>query len=325
VARALGLHSQVFTFEELHFFERLWTASDRAQRLTDQRAADLAARLLCIQRDGILFQGELHRFRNSALEILQSLADTHLTRERIFESFLSYEARQHGKRVACDQTPRNVFYIKEILELYSAARVLVMVRDPRDVLASQKHKWKMRFQGLNTDPIREALRLKVNYHPVTTSMLWNAAVQAGDQWATHPRVRILRFEDLLACPETEMSAVCEFCQLPFEPGTLEVPQVNSSYTGSTPSRRGFTADASGGWRHGRLSAAEIFLCQKITAHGMSRHGYSATSVRPHVSSLATSLALLPVKLGLALVFNLTQTRSIREALRRRLNLAERQG
>jgi hypothetical protein len=325
MATALGLHSQVFTFKELHFFERVWAASDRDQMLPSERAVGLAARLLCIQRDGILFQGDERRFRAGAKEIIHGLADSELTAERVFEEFLGFEANQHNKRFACDQTPRNVFYIKEILELYPTARVIVMVRDPRDVLASQKHKWKMRFKGLNADPIAEAVRLKVNYHPVTTSMLWNAAANAGARWDTHPRVRILRFEDLVTAPEAEMAAICEFCLIPFELGMLQVPQVNSSYAPNNPNRRGFSADAAGGWQRGRLSPAEIYLCQRITAEGMRRHGYAAATVQPNIASLVASLALLPLKLGLALAFNLTQTRNVRDALKRRLNLARGQG
>jgi hypothetical protein len=129
----------------------------------------------------------------------------------------------------------------------------------------------------------------------------------------------------VASPETELSAVCEFCELPFEASTLKVPHVNSSYAAKDSSWRGFSADAAGSWRRGRLSPSEVFLCQRITANGMVQHRYSAVTVQPNVVNVAISLALLPLKLSLALVFNFTQARNIRQALKRRLHLAGRQG
>ncbi|NIP95612.1 MAG: sulfotransferase, partial [Akkermansiaceae bacterium] len=44
---------------------------------------------------------------------------------------------EEGKRIPCTQTPRNVYYLREILGAYPDARVIWMVRDPRAVLCSQ--------------------------------------------------------------------------------------------------------------------------------------------------------------------------------------------
>lgn len=46
-----------------------------------------------------------------------------------------------------------------------------MVRDPRDVLLSQKYKWKIRFLGANNIPYREVLRCWANYHPIAIAKL----------------------------------------------------------------------------------------------------------------------------------------------------------
>ena len=46
------------------------------------------------------------------------------------------------KKWAGDQTPRHVFYIGELIEMYPGAKFVHMVRDPRAVLLSQKRKWK---------------------------------------------------------------------------------------------------------------------------------------------------------------------------------------
>ena len=44
-----------------------------------------------------------------------------------------------------------------------------MIRDPRDVMLSQKNKWKRRFLGAKQIPLREVVRSYVNYNPILIS------------------------------------------------------------------------------------------------------------------------------------------------------------
>lgn len=318
MGRILGGHPLVFTLGELHFFEQLWSSGETGDRVSEDEAIRLASRLLCIQRDGYLRQGDPLRFRAEARELLRSGPPRALSAAGVFERFLLHEAAKNGKTVPCDQTPRNVFYIGEILRLYPRARVINMVRDPRDVLLSQKRKWKRRFLGASGIPLKEALRAWVNYHPVVISKLWNASVRSADRFADHARVHSLRFEDLLADPEGEIGTVCEFLGISFEQSLLEVPQVGSSSGLDHPERRGIARDRAGSWKKGGLSAAEVFLCQKVTGRLMRRYGYPVKPVAPNALAVAGSAVALPAKLALALLANLGRMKSIRETLRRRL-------
>ncbi len=317
LGRVLGLNSHVFTFEELHFFEQIWSASEIDRSISAKVSAHLMARLLSHQRRGILNRPDWRHFLPEAESIIRTNPGTQ-SAAQVFRVFLSDESAKMGKEVPCDQTPRNVYYIGDILRLYPAARIVIMVRDPRDVLASQKHKWKMRFLGFNRDPILEAVRLKANYHPVTTSLLWNAAVRAGDRHAADERVCTVRFEDILENPSQEIRRLCEFLGLPFERGMLNVPHVNSSYERPNEEERGITKTPIGRWRQaGVLSPTELYICQRLTSAGMARYGYHAADVRPAALGVGLSLATLPVKGGLALLLNADKVRSLPQALRRR--------
>ena len=318
VGRALGRHPLVFTLGEIHFFEQLQSSDGVDARIPETDAARLAAQLLCIQHDGYLNQGDPARFHAEARAILLS-ASRRTTASGVFEGFLLHEAAKSGKAVPCDQTPRNVFYIGEILRLYPRARVVNLIRDPRDVLLSQKRKWKRRSLGAKDIPFGEALRSWANYHPVVTSALWNASVRAADRFAGHERVRSLRFEDLLTDPKSELAGVCGFLGLPFDENMLEVPQVGSSSGPDRPNRRGIDRSRAGSWRNGGLSDAEVFLCQKVTGSFMRRHGYPVEPIVPNALRLVGSVLALPPKLALALAMNLGRIKSFREALRRRLS------
>ena len=96
--------------------------------------------------------------------------------------FLSEITKKHGKIIACTQTPNNLFYIKDILQEYPHAKVINMVRDNRDVLLSQKHKWKRKFLGAQGIPLFESFRSMFNYHPITTSLVWNSSLSVTERF-----------------------------------------------------------------------------------------------------------------------------------------------
>jgi omega-hydroxy-beta-dihydromenaquinone-9 sulfotransferase len=318
MGRILGKHPEIFTFHELHFFEQLWTPTEQSQYLAKPEAERLAARLLCIQRDGYLTQGEISRFWEESQDLIASIQEKTLTPTDVYEAFVRYETAKHAKRIPCDQTPRNVFYIGEILELYPEARIINMIRDPRDVLLSQKGKWKRRSLGANNIPRQEAIRSWINYHPIIISQLWNASIRAAERFADRDRVYALRFEDLLANPEETVQKICQFISISFEKSLLEIPQIGSSCGVDRPEQTGINPDRAGSWQKGGLNSVELFLCQKITNTLMERNGYKSVPVSPHPLALAYSLTSVGVKLTLALLFNLKRMRNITETIRRRL-------
>ena len=318
MGRILGNQPEVFTFHELHFFEQLWTPSDKNRYLHKAEAEQLAARLLCIQRDGYLTQGNLDRFLEESKELVAEIHEKTLTSAGVFAAFLHYEVVRHSKRIPCDQTPRNVFYIGEILELYPEARIINMIRDPRDVLLSQKGKWKRRSLGAMNIPQKEVFRSWINYHPIIISKLWNASIRAGERFAEDDRIHTLHFEHLLKNPEKAVQEVCGFLNLPFDKSLLEIPQIGSSYTADRPDQKGINRERAGSWQQGELNLEEIFWCQKITKVLMEQNGYKSVSVEPTFFGLVYSLASFFVKLTLAILFNLKRMRNITETIKRRL-------
>ena len=332
MGRILGKHPDVYTFGELHFFGQLW-APTFSSTLGRQAAEELASQLLCIQREGYRTHGNPHRFLEEARTFLGTLPEFReqgggeATPDALFSAFLHYEAFQHNKAVPCDQTPRNVFYIDEILRFYPQAKIINMIRDPRDVLLSQKRKWKRRFLGGSDMPIKETFRDWMNYHPITISHIWCTAVNAAEQFVQHERVISIYFEELLARPETTVLRVCEFVGITYTDSMLKVPQVGSSVAEDQPQQLGINPSRAHSWRSdttkGELSSAEIYLNQTITAALMKKHNYSAVSVRPNIASLALHLLTFPMKLAGAFLFNLDRVKNIRETLKRRFRYSLR--
>ncbi len=314
LARVLGRHPDVFTLKELHFFEQLWVPRRVSEALSDAQALRLASVLYRNQRAGLLSPTPAGAYVRPALALLK---ERRMTAPELFQAFVYAETRAHGRLYPCDHTPRNVFYMGDILRLYPEARVVVMLRDPRDVLASQKHKWKTALSHRRDVPPREGLRYRINFHPITTSLLWRAAIKAGRRSSSHHRVFMIRFEDLVQHPARHVRELCTFLGIAYHRHLLDVTRTNSSFTSDAPV--GFDTATVGRWKAGNaLTATELFLCQRLCEPYMTELGYTIAPARPSPIGLATAIGAFPAKTALAVAANLGRYRSLPRAVARRV-------
>jgi len=317
MSRIIGRHESVFTFDELHFFEELWSPENGPENIVPSKASYLFARLLNIQRNGYLTRGKVEEFLSESSSVLEKLPQP-FSPVAVFAAFLKYESERNGKCRPCDQTPQNILYIHEILESFPEARIIHIVRDPRDILLSQKNRWKRPFLSTNI-PKKESIRYWLNYHPITISSLWKANLSAAKRYTSDCRVREVRYEDLIANPEGVLSGICQFVNLDYSVTLLQVPRIGSSNAQDSPEILGIDTSKSQNWRRGGLREIEIFWCQLINQSLMVDYDYEfcVTSVSP--ISMAFSLVVLPMKLALAFPLNLSRVRNIKAAIKRRLS------
>ena len=324
MGRILGNHPDVFTFGELHFFGQLWSPAI-ASNINLSDAEQLVAKLLCLQREGYRTHGNSNSHLEEARLFCKTFSNHTISPEDIFGKFLFHEADLHGKSIPCDQTPRNIFYVNEILTSYPECRIINMIRDPRDVLSSQKQKWKRRFLGGSDMPIKESFRDWINYHPITISKIWNTAVTAGDRYACNERLITIYFENLLVNPEDTVSRICEFIGIQYTSKMLLVPQVGSSVNTDRPEQIGINPKRAEKWnkdklKESHLNSAELYFCQKINEKLMKTHNYELISFFPNLLLIIVYLFSFPLKLITAFIYNLDRIKNIRETLKRRLQL-----
>jgi hypothetical protein len=274
--------------------------------------------LLAIQREGYPWGGDSKDFVGEAATLLAGMPAGDRSALAIYRGLLASETRRAGKRIPCEQTPRNVFFLPDIMRLEPGVRVVNMVRDPRDVLLSQRQRWRRRQLGAHRMPWYEGLRSRINYHPITITRLWSSAVDAGDAVAGDARVVTVRFEDLTTHPEGEVRRVCETLGLEFTADLLAVPRIGSSREADEPDRTGIRESASGGWAREGLSSEEVFLCERVAAKQMGRHRFDASGKRPRVFPLAWQLLRFPLHLAGVVLVNFTRVRNPVAAFRRRL-------
>lgn len=315
--RILNNHTLVHGINEPHFYETLWAPGDEGRALSRQQGLELMERLITRQREGFFADVVAGRHEHEAGTVCAGLPEGH-TRVDVFKAFMANETVSHGKRIACEKTPQNVFYLTEILRHFPEARVIVMHRDPRAVMLSQKRKWMRKDLGNAAMPEREVRRLRMNYHPYTISRLWNASFQAARRYQDHPAVLSLRFEDLTTDPHGTLERLCAFIGIPFEPSMLDIPHAGSSNRRDDHSRRGIRGDRSDAWRT-ELENEEIAICQRTCGANMAVLGYELVRTAPSALRMGLMWVMFPLKLVGALFLNRDRMRNIGGTLRRRVN------
>jgi len=319
LGRVLGNHPDVCTFGELHFFENMVDAETVRLRPAwpESRRIALVERLISSSRDGFFARAMPGKYRDDAQKICAAAtSDDPIS---AYESFIHYETTRRGKSIPCEQTPRYLFFAEEILEAFPDARIINIVRDPRDVLLSQKYRWRRRRLGAASIPRWEAFRSWFNYHPYAITRLWVSAVSVAGRLANRQRFRSVRFEDLIVDPSRIVGELCSFLDIGFSSSMLDVPQLGSSTGQDRPEARGIDATRTGVWRLGGLSDVEVAICQRAAAGEMEKWGYRPEKMYAAPWKVWLRMAVLPIQMMLALLLNWHRTTNLWQSLGRRIH------
>lgn len=314
--RIFNQHSSVHAINETHFMERHWKRLEEDRFVSQAEAMELLLEMISKQRDGF-FANTNEQYREECKRIFAKLGPFDFTKVEILKRFMTHEAKQAGKSIVCEKTPQHVFYITELLRLFPNAKVINIVRDPRSVLASQKNKWKRRKLGSSFMPKKESIRLRINYHPITMSQLWNAAVGAGEAMSDQRNVTSIRYEDLLKNPTEILEQLCQFVDISFEPSMLQIAATSSSLRADDSKSYGIHTRSIDSWR-GQLSAHEVSIVQQRCSERMKRWGYDLVDVPAAPFNQIISYSTYPFKILLALAINRSRLRNMVDAIGRRM-------
>ena len=164
------------------------------------------------------------------------LVDAYLHSERNCRDFLDFIMTSFacGKPIVGEKTPAHIHYVPTLLCWYPNSKVVHVVRDVRGVYESQKQKWQtanVKHPGSLHRLIHTHQMTNAIYSIFCTLVTWLRVTQLDRQFSQlyTDRYHLVRYEDLLACPEREVREICNFIGVEFAYCMLDHDFDNTSF------------------------------------------------------------------------------------------------
>jgi hypothetical protein len=246
---AIGLSDETFFFYYVHHRQRAF--GDLASEVNRARVVD---RLL-----------ETDRIRRLGLDeqaLRAALLEHGTDYDRLFLALLEFQAQVLGKKICGEKTPQHAFEVEALGRMFPRGRVIHLVRDPRDVVASlQRMPWGAASSAAN-------------------ARTWSRCVRAAERIQGRPNFLRVHYERLVDQPERELRRICEFVNEPYSKSMLEVdPDAKADRWWFERAQGPLARDRREQWRQ-ELSAAEVAIVEWVAHDGMTLLGYTPAGEPP---------------------------------------------
>ncbi len=186
----------------------------------------------------------------------------------ILESFGRAYAASRGAERWGEKTPGHLLWLPELRRLFPQAKVLLCLRDPRDVIVSYDERW-----GGGRHDTEYLMRAAAQVRYYLRHLL--------DQQAFPPdQILWVRYEQLTAQPAMVLQEICRFIGVDFEPGMLEFYRKFDDVENTMPDgqhhkllSKPATTERIGRYRD-VFSASQLALLEKFFAEEMAPLGYT---------------------------------------------------
>ncbi len=265
----LNAHSSVYIPDEMNYFHWMDLRTDlsswRIPR-TDDRYRHLVRTYL--HDRSRLFSDDLTMLEARILETPDR------TLRGPYRTLLEHGMKQAGSDVWGEKTPRNLYFVDILHEMFPDGRFLHVIRDPRAVTHS-----------MSTSPY-------YSNETVFNALNWRRSIRRGvqllHQHVPRDRYRTVRYEDLVQAPEASVKAICSFLELSFEREMMDFYKTSHRHIHQkiqTPSvQQPVNQKSLDKWKTG-LSEAHVRVVERLCASEMRRFGYAPVSDRTDGASL----------------------------------------
>lgn len=240
----------------------LWTHFfDQYGDLADPDNLDRCLAMMKKYKRIVKLQPDVERLRRDFL-------DGERTYGRLFALLEEQHAERMGKPRWGDKSLNTEKYAEPILDAYEGARILHMVRDPRDRYASSVTRWESRRGGIGAGTAE-----------------WLASVHLAEEFqARFPQsYLVMRYEDLVTEPEASVARICAFIGEEYEPAMLAMdgaPSLTSKgFNSSYGPVEGVQISTSSIGRYRTvLDPGQVAFVQLVAHDEMARHGYECEPI-----------------------------------------------
>ena len=130
-----------------------------------------------------------------------------------------------GKTLFLDKTPRYYHVLPELAAVFPAARFVILLRNPMAVLCSIVRTWVQKHPP--SPGFRRGHYAWERMPSYRDDLLTAPRLLAAGIAQLGPRVRVVRFEELVADPGRDVAALCAWLGVPFVPTMLTYATANA--------------------------------------------------------------------------------------------------
>lgn len=261
----LNRHPNVGLCDETYYFYYVYS---RRHAFGDLNKAAHRRRLV----DRYLATNRIKRLGLDLDFLAVKLMDEGDSYESLFASLIRSYAVQNGKKRPGEKTPDHAIVSETLCEWYPDCRLIHLIRDPRDVVASlQRMPWASRSVLANA---RHWLRNTMSAH----------------RCDARANYLLVRYEELVTQPERELERICAFIDEDYSAGMLTPDErrlVDKWWF--ERAQRNIAIDQQGKW-HTELTPKQVGLVEWLIGSQMEQFGYNPTGTKVSRTAISAALA-----------------------------------
>jgi hypothetical protein len=270
--RMLDNHSDLAVANDTHFIPRVTEAwiTGGQMRLKEKVVSEVTDYATRSGRTGFFKLGL------SQDQVAEATADS-ATFQEFACALYQRLAESRGKRFGGEKTPDYVRCIPLLHEVFPWARIVHLIRDGRDVALALLD-WAKEGKGPGVYPLWA-------FEPIAVAALWwKRQVRAGihDGRALGPGLYLeVCYEELVRAPEAGTRSLCEFLDLPHDPGMLEYHRGRARFKPGLASNKAWLPPTPGlrDWRT-QMSERDVSLFECLAGDLLDELGYDRSGFSP---------------------------------------------
>lgn len=204
------------------------------------------------------------RFGLEARDIYNCASADDASFRSLFRALLRVYAASTGKPRIGEKTPEHYEHLATLLSWFPNARVVFLLRDPRAVIASYLHIEQKWAEGANA---------------YSLARRWQAHLSHVYRWRNDPRVRVIRYEDLVRNPHAELPEILNFVGLSDETSAILTRRPARRHATGSLAENAQLSDANVDLWRTRLSPRQISTVEGVLGTRMTSFGYALDRAR----------------------------------------------
>lgn len=206
---------------------------------------------------GLYFSREDERKLEYLVE--NTFSDSSYTWYELLENIMFFSAELLNKKIWGYNTPQDFLHIERLEQHFPKSKFIYMMRDPRSLLLS--------YKNVTSNGYHETNR----YHPALQALSWRTAMRSYLQKNHKDNCLLVRYEDLIANTNVELSRIGQFVG-------HEFPHIDINQFGNNSSFKNNSKKL-------HLLDTEIWLCEYIARQEMEATNYSLSATKPRLQDI----------------------------------------